>query len=101
MLTDTRPGATVRGSRQRQRVGLLVSCRPEEFAPDSLLPPVVVAAPAGAARLRLMLEPLDVPGTGEMVSSMRGGERVSDEFATFLHDRTDVGFRSRSRSPSG
>ena len=36
-----------------------------------------------------MSEPLDVPGTGEMVSSMRGGERVSDEFATFLHDRTD------------
>ncbi|WP_328907666.1 AAA family ATPase [Streptomyces sp. NBC_00234] len=76
-------------SRQRQRVSLLVSYRPEEIAPDSLLLRLTSRQPAGAARLRLTLEPLDVPGTAEMVSSMLGGERVSDEFATFLHDRTD------------
>lgn len=76
-------------SRPRQRISLLVSYRPEEIAPDSLLLRLSSRQPAGAARLRLSLEPLDVPGTAEMVSSMLGGERVSDEFATILHDRTD------------
>lgn len=76
-------------SRPRQRVSLLVSYRPEEIAPDSLLLRLSSRQPAGAARLRLSLEPLDVPGTAEMVSSMLDGERFSDEFATILHDRTD------------
>ncbi|MFF3958002.1 AAA family ATPase [Streptomyces sp. NPDC001890] len=76
-------------SRPRQQVSLLVSYRPEEIAPDSLLLRLSSRQPAGAARLRLSLEPLDVPGTAAMVSSMLGGERVADEFATILHDRTD------------
>ncbi|GAA3369823.1 LuxR family transcriptional regulator [Streptomyces sannanensis] len=76
-------------SRPRQQVSLLVSYRPEEIAPDSLLLRLSSRQPAGAARLRLSLEPLDVPGTAALVSSMLGGERVSDEFATILHDRTD------------
>ncbi|WP_405811949.1 AAA family ATPase [Streptomyces sp. NBC_01520] len=76
-------------SRPRQRVSLLVSYRPEEIAPDSLLLRLSSRQPVGTATLRLSLEPLDVPGTAEMVSSMLGGERVSDEFAAFLHDRTD------------
>ncbi|MFE2089472.1 helix-turn-helix transcriptional regulator [Streptomyces sp. NPDC059460] len=76
-------------SRPRQQVSLLVSYRPEEIAPDSLLLRLSSRQPAGAARLRLSLEPLDVSRTAAMVSSMLGGERVSDEFATILHDRTD------------
>ncbi|MFJ5195288.1 ATP-binding protein [Streptomyces sp. NPDC088394] len=76
-------------SRPRQQVSLLVSYRPEEITPDSLLLRLSSRQPTGAARLRLSLEPLDVPGTAAMVSSMLGGERVSDEFATILHDRTD------------
>ncbi|MER5683092.1 AAA family ATPase [Streptomyces sp. NPDC002205] len=76
-------------SRPRQQVSLLVSYRPEEIAPDSLLLRLSSRQPAGAARLRLSLKPLDVPGTAAMVSSMLDGERVSDEFATILHDRTD------------
>ncbi|MEU5943481.1 AAA family ATPase [Micromonospora sp. NPDC047548] len=76
-------------SRPRQRVSLLVSYRPDEIAPDSLLLRLSSRQPAGTARLRLFLEPLDVAATAKMVSSMLGGERVSDEFAAFLHDRTD------------
>ncbi|MET8748011.1 hypothetical protein [Streptomyces sp. NPDC004728] len=76
-------------SRPRHQVSLLVSYRPEEVAQDSLLLRLSSRQPAGAARLRLSLEPLDVPGTAAMVSSMLGGERVSDEFATILHSRTD------------
>ncbi|MEV5766725.1 AAA family ATPase [Micromonospora sp. NPDC052213] len=76
-------------SRPRQRVSLLVTYRPGEITPDSLLLRLSSRQPTGAGRLRLSLEPLDVAGTAGMVSSMLGGERVSDEFATFLHDRTD------------
>jgi DNA-binding CsgD family transcriptional regulator len=73
----------------RQRVSLLVTYRPEELTPDSLLLRLSSRQPAGTRRLRLSLEPLDVAGTTKMVSSMLGGERVTDEFGTFLHDRTD------------
>lgn len=76
-------------SRPGQRISLLVSYRPEDVAPDSLLLRLSSRQAAGGARLRLSLETLDVPGTAGMVSSMLGGERVSDEFAAFLHDRTD------------
>ncbi|WP_326739365.1 helix-turn-helix transcriptional regulator [Streptomyces sp. NBC_01022] len=76
-------------SRPGQRISLLVSYRPEDVAPDSLLLRLSSRQAAGGARLRLSLEALDVPGTAGMVSSMLGGEQVSDEFATFLHDRTD------------
>ncbi|MGW1549161.1 ATP-binding protein, partial [Streptomyces sp. NPDC002346] len=76
-------------SRPRQQVSLLVSYRPEEIAPDSLLLRLSSRQPTGAARLRLSLEPLDVSGTAAMVSSMLGGEQASDELATILHDRTD------------
>ncbi|MFG3712455.1 ATP-binding protein [Micromonospora sp. NPDC047730] len=76
-------------SRPRQRISLLVTYRPGEIAPDSLLLRLSSRQPVGVARLRLTLEPLDVAGTANMVSSMLGGEPVSDEFATFLHDRTD------------
>ena len=76
-------------SRPRQRVSLLVSYRAGEITPDSLLLRLSSRQPAGTRRLRLSLEPLDVAGTADMVSSMLGGEQVSDEFAAFLHDRTD------------
>ncbi|MEV0811479.1 AAA family ATPase [Micromonospora sp. NPDC050200] len=73
----------------RQRVSLLVTYRSEEIALQSLLLRLSSRQSAGTARLRLSLEPLDVVGTAEMVSSMLGGERVSDDFAIFLQERTD------------
>ncbi|WP_187413771.1 AAA family ATPase [Micromonospora sp. MP36] len=69
-------------SRPRQQVSLLVSYRPGEITADSLLLRLSSRQPAGTSRLRLSLEPLDILGTAEMVSSMLSGERVSDDFAT-------------------
>jgi DNA-binding CsgD family transcriptional regulator/tetratricopeptide (TPR) repeat protein len=44
--------------------------------------------PPGATRLRLDLGPLDVAGIAGLAGSMLNGQRVSAEFAAFLHQRT-------------
>ncbi|SEF18666.1 helix-turn-helix transcriptional regulator [Jiangella alba] len=74
---------------RRPALSLLLSYRPEDVAPGSLLLRLSSRLPAGWTQLRLTLPPLDVAATAGLVSSMLGGERVSDAFAAFLHDRTD------------
>ncbi|WP_198663909.1 helix-turn-helix transcriptional regulator [Jiangella endophytica] len=76
-------------ARRRPQLGLLLSYRPEDVADGSLLLRLSSRLPAGWSQVRLTLPPLDVAATAGLVSSMLGGERVSDEFAAFLHDRTD------------
>ncbi|WP_158602979.1 ATP-binding protein, partial [Jiangella rhizosphaerae] len=76
-------------SRRQPPLGLVVSYRPEDVPDGSLLLRLSSRLPAGWSQVRLTLPPLDVAATAGLVSSMLGGERVSDEFAGFLHDRTD------------
>ncbi|HEY1916782.1 MAG TPA: AAA family ATPase [Streptosporangiaceae bacterium] len=73
---------------------LVVTCRPEDVPAGSLLPRLSrlaagSAGPAGPGGLRLSLGPLDVADTGNLVSSLLAGERVSAEFAAFVHERTE------------
>ncbi|WP_029136969.1 helix-turn-helix transcriptional regulator [Nakamurella lactea] len=68
-----------------QRIGLLVTYRPDELPPGSL----VRRLSARADQTRLTLDALDVDGTAELVSSMLDDEHVSTAFAAFLHDRTE------------
>lgn len=67
---------------------LVVTYRPGDVPPGSLLLRLSSRLPAGVTRLRIPLSPLDVSQTARMVSSMLHGEPVSDGFAGFLHERT-------------
>ena len=75
-------------SRPGPRISLLVSYRPEEVRPDSLLLRLSSRRVTGTARLRVTLDSLDQCGTHQMVSSMLGDEPISDELVGFLHART-------------
>ncbi|MFE2738060.1 AAA family ATPase [Streptomyces sp. NPDC059349] len=78
-------------SRQPFPLTLVMTCRPEEVAADSLLLRLSSRAPTGAgiSHARVGLTGLAVSDTAELVSSMLDDEHVSTEFATFLHDRTE------------
>lgn len=77
-------------SRQPLPLSLVLTFRPEEVAPDSLLLRLSsrVPASAGVSRARVRLGGLPVADTAEFVSSMLDDERVSAAFARFLHERT-------------
>ncbi|HEX6444010.1 MAG TPA: AAA family ATPase, partial [Streptosporangiales bacterium] len=68
---------------------LVVTYRPEDVPADSLLWRLSARLPQGVAPLRLQLVPLDVGETASLVSSMLADERVSAEFAAFIHEGTD------------
>ncbi|MBO0610251.1 ATP-binding protein [Myceligenerans salitolerans] len=68
---------------------LVVSYRLDEIGPGSLLLRLMSRLPAGVTQTRIVLPPLAQEETASLVSSMLGGSPVSDEFAAFLHDRTD------------
>lgn len=78
-------------SRQPFPLTLVMTCRPEEVAADSLLLRLSSRVPtsAGISHARVGLTGLAVSDTAELVSSMLDDEHVSTEFATFLHDRTE------------
>jgi DNA-binding CsgD family transcriptional regulator len=67
--------------------GLLVTSRPEDVLPGSLLPRLARLA-AGTRGLRLPLGPLKLAGTAGLVSAMLGTGQVSGGFAAFLHEQT-------------
>ncbi|MGH3410510.1 MAG: ATP-binding protein, partial [Streptosporangiaceae bacterium] len=75
-------------SRRSRQVSIVASWRPEDVQDGSLLPRLARLA-TGDAGVRLELRPLDVTQTARMVSSMLGDERVSAEFAAFMHRRTE------------
>ena len=77
------------GSTHRARPSLVLTYRPEDVPGDSLLLRLSSRMPGGTAGLRLALQPLAVGETLRLASSMLDGERVSDAFAAFLHERTD------------
>jgi len=70
------------------QTSLVLTCRPEDVPEESLLRRLSRLA-AGSTGLRLELAPLDVTQTARLVSSMLAGEHVSEQFAAFLHERTD------------
>ncbi len=76
-------------SRQARTPSLLMTYRPEDVPPDSLILRLSSRAPAGTTRVRVSVEALDVTETAQLVSSMLAGEHVSDAFARFVHERTD------------
>ncbi len=76
-------------ARAPQQVSLLLTYRPEDVPDSSLLRRLSSRLPAGRTSARIMLGPLDVSGTIDLVSSMLDGEHVSEEFAEFLCAHTD------------
>ncbi|MFD4558008.1 helix-turn-helix transcriptional regulator [Streptomyces sp. NPDC058469] len=76
-------------SRRSRRMSLVLTYRPEDVAPESLLMRLTSRPPAGTGYVRICLGALDVPQTAELMSSMLDGEHVSEAFASFLQERTD------------
>jgi DNA-binding CsgD family transcriptional regulator len=76
-------------TRLNEATGLMVTYRPEEMPPDSSLRRLSSRLPAGVENARIRLAPLGRAATARMVSSMLGGEPVTDEFAGFVHAHTD------------
>lgn len=70
-------------ARQDRRTALVLTYRPEDVDDASLLLRLSSRYP------RIGLASLGVAQAGALVSSMLGGERVSDAFAEFLHRHTD------------
>ena len=68
---------------------MVYTCRPDDVPASPTFHCLSNRGAAGAPITRLVLGPLDVAGTAEMVSSMLSGEQVSDEFAAFVHQRTE------------
>ncbi|MEV7320209.1 AAA family ATPase [Streptomyces sp. NPDC093970] len=75
-------------SRHPTPLTLVLTYRPEDVEPGSVLLRLSSRSPAGG-RVRIRLGGLPVSATAELVSSMLDDEHVSDAFATFLHDRTE------------
>jgi DNA-binding CsgD family transcriptional regulator len=75
-------------SRQPQQVSMVVTCRPEEVPEGSLLRRLSRHA-SGSTGVRVLLLPLTVDQTASLVSSMLAGAKITDEFAAFMHERTD------------
>ncbi len=76
-------------ARQPQQVSLLVTYRPEDVPASSLLWRLSARLPAGTTRARVTLEPLGIPETVALVSSMLEAAPVSEKFAAFLCDHAD------------
>jgi DNA-binding CsgD family transcriptional regulator/tetratricopeptide (TPR) repeat protein len=74
--------------RSPEPFNLVVTYRPAEAPPGSLLRRLSSRLPAGTTQVRMALAPLDVAETAGLVSSMLDGEPVSSAFASFLHQRT-------------
>ncbi|MFE3270893.1 helix-turn-helix transcriptional regulator [Streptomyces sp. NPDC059215] len=76
-------------SSQAARIALVLSYRPEDLAFGSPLLRLSSRSVPGSGRARIVLRSLGVGETAVMVSSMLDGESVSEDFAAFLHERTD------------
>ncbi|WP_093782644.1 ATP-binding protein [Actinacidiphila guanduensis] len=71
-----------------ERVGLVLTYRPEDVPAGSQLRRIAARPVPGSHRTRIALSPLTVAGTAQFVSSMLDDEHVSDAFAAFLHGHT-------------
>ena len=66
-----------------------IGYRPVDVPPESALVRLVSGAGSGLVPVRVGLSTLDVPETRELVASVFGVREVSDEFVSWLHERTD------------
>ena len=76
-------------SRRPQPVSVVLTFRRDEVPSASLLLRLSSRLPSDAHLVRLTPGSLDVGETASFVSSMLAGEYVSNEFAAFLHARTE------------
>jgi DNA-binding CsgD family transcriptional regulator/tetratricopeptide (TPR) repeat protein len=76
-------------ARQGPRPSLVITYRPEDVPPGSLLLRLSSRMPGGPEGIRLTLKPLTADETSRLVSSMLDGSPLSAEFTVFLHQRTD------------
>jgi DNA-binding CsgD family transcriptional regulator/tetratricopeptide (TPR) repeat protein len=76
-------------AQQPRQVSLLLTCRPDEVPPDSLLPRLSSRSGAPGSVARLPLGPLSVSQTAALISSMLDGEQIHPDFADFLHLHTE------------
>lgn len=70
-------------------MSIVVTYRPADVGPGSLLVGLTSRIPRAMAWLRVELGPLDVTQTGRLAGSMLHTEQMSAAFATFLHQHTD------------
>jgi DNA-binding CsgD family transcriptional regulator/tetratricopeptide (TPR) repeat protein len=77
-------------SQQPPPCSLVLTCRPEEVAADSLLLRLSSRVPTGMgiSHARIVLGGLAASGTSELVGSMLGGDPVSAALTSFLHEST-------------
>lgn len=68
---------------------IVVTFRPTDVPEGSLLPSLLARSPTGVRPRRIVLEPLDVEQTRQLVGSMLHADQVSAEFASFLHEHAD------------
>ncbi|BBB01912.1 putative LuxR family transcriptional regulator [Actinacidiphila reveromycinica] len=80
LFLATRPAA--------HRISLVLTYRPEDVPSGSQLLRLTAKPTAGTTHLRIVLHPLTVAHTGQLVSSMLHDEHVSGAFASFLHEHT-------------
>ena len=78
----------VASRQQSDGPSLVISYRPEEVEAGSLLLRLTSRLPAGVTQLRIALAPLPPGDTAALVSSMLDGNPISQEFTTFMHERT-------------
>ncbi|GAB3939046.1 hypothetical protein GCM10027614_20410 [Micromonospora vulcania] len=78
----------VTSRQQTDGPNLVISYRPEEVDDGSLLLRLTSRLPAGVTQLRIALAPMRPDDTAALVSSMLDGNPISQEFATFMHERT-------------
>jgi DNA-binding CsgD family transcriptional regulator/tetratricopeptide (TPR) repeat protein len=71
------------------RISLVLSYRPEDGSASPLLRRLLARQPPAMTVRRIGLGPLDQDGTERLMSSMLAGERISAEFAVFVHRHTD------------
>jgi DNA-binding CsgD family transcriptional regulator len=72
-----------------RRPSLAVTYRGQEVSAGSKLRRLMSWRPVGTTPVRLSLEPFTTTQVAELVAAMVGTERVSKQFAQFLHAHTD------------
>jgi DNA-binding CsgD family transcriptional regulator len=70
------------------RMNLVATLRPEDLPSGSLLLRLTRLA-SGERGLRIALRPLDGTATASLVASMLGGDQVSGDIATIVHQRAE------------
>jgi predicted ATPase len=75
-------------TRSAPQMSLVVTYRPEDVSPVSLLRQLSSRSPSGMSLVRVELAPLTPAEAARLVGSMLGTDQISEEFVTLLHERT-------------